>query len=378
MFYNMLGGNAIFAFFMRLLFFLGLWAGLIVSPDPMEMKKLSFLLLLCAGTIIFYFFIPIFKKRNLLFSLMLTLVFVSSFFIDQIGLPFVELLFLYIMIEAVFVIRHHSFYLILSMYLSFSLITMYLHHQFKMEFVLSLILTSALLYLMWRKIVEREDLHFVYNEVVTEYRHLKRKALENEKMVRLEERTRISREIHDSVGHKLTAVLMQLEMMSMETNDPRIETIKKEVRASMEEIRLAVRTLKQDEAAGLSSVLQLIRKLEVESHMSIHLTTKHGVLSIKLSNEQSIALYRVLQEALTNAMRYASSNEVIVIIGRTAVGDFHIIVQNRIKKAKAFQLGFGLENMQQRLAEIGGAVNAYQTEDQFIVDASFPLEGDDI
>ncbi|QED46234.1 sensor histidine kinase [Cytobacillus dafuensis] len=334
------------------------------------------LLLLCASSIILFFLIPIYKTSLVLFSSMLTLVFFSIIFVDIKSLYYGELLYLYIAIEAAFFVQRHSFYIILGVYTIFSVITLFIHDSLTIESVLAVGFMSALLYLLWRKIGERAELFFVHNEVILEYRQLKRKALENESMARLEERTRISREIHDSVGHKLTAVLMQLEMMSMEVNDPRLVTIKKEVRDSLEEIRLAVRTLNQDEAAGLTSVLQLIRKLETESHISINFTTKHGILSAKLSNDQSIVLYRVLQEALTNAMRYAASREVMVTLGRTAVGHFHINIQNRINNAQPFQPGFGLQNMRERLDEIGGSVQAYQTEGFFIVDASFPLKGD--
>ncbi len=372
----MLGGAVIFIFFIRFLFFLSLWVGLVLSPEHLELKRLSFLLLLCTGAIILHFIIPIFKKKEVLFTLIFTLVFLTNFFIEVKGMYFILLLLLYIMVEAALYVRARSFYYLSIVAVFFAISSLYIHDRLSIVFVFSVMLMYFLLQLLWKKIGDREDLLAIYNEVLLEYRLLKRRALENEGHVRLEERTRISREIHDSVGHKLTAVLMQLEIMSIESNDLRIGTVKKEVRDSLEEIRLAVRTLKHDEAAGLSSVLQLIRKLEVESHLSINLTTKHGVLSIKLTNDQSIVLYRVLQEAFTNAMKYATSREVFVVLGRTAVGHFHLNVQNRINGAKSSHHGFGLENMQQRLEEIGGTVNAYQTEKYFIVEASFPLKED--
>lgn len=373
-----LGGATIFTFFIRFLFFLSLWVGLILSPELLELNELSALLLFCAGSIIVYFLVPISKKSYLHFILMLILVYSANIFVDKMGLTYIGLLQLYIMVEAALVVRDRKYYFILCSYFILSVHSLQLHNSLKFEYILLICLLCSLLYLLWKKIEEREELFLLYNEMILEYRQLKRKAFENEEMVRLEERTRISREIHDSVGHTLTAVLMQLEMLSMESSDTRIDTIKKDVRNSLEEIRLAVRTLKQDEAVGVSSVLQLIRKLEVESHISIHLTTKHGVLSTKLSNEQSIVLYRSLQEALTNAMRYGASREIFVVFGRNAVGDFHLVVKNRIKGARVFNHGFGLENMKKRLEEIGGTMNAYQTEEQFIVDATFPVKGEEI
>lgn len=65
----------------------------------------------------------------------------------------------------------------------------------------------------------------------------------------------------------------------------------------------------------------LIRKLEAESHILVQFTIKQGVLSVSLSNEKSVALYRIIQEALTNAMRHAQAREVKIILGKSAKED---------------------------------------------------------
>ena len=169
----------------------------------------------------------------------------------------------------------------------------------------------ACLYLN-RYVDETNEKRELYNELLGEYRSLKRSTLQQEEVVRLEERTRVARDIHDSVGHKLTSLLMQLEMDSMTGNYANIVELKKLARDSLEETRHAVRQLKEEEFTGIQSVLQLIRKLESESHLLVRLVTEKGALSLSLSNAQSITLYRVLQEALTNAMKHGASREIEV------------------------------------------------------------------
>lgn len=218
-----------------------------------------------------------------------------------------------------------------------------------------------------------EEKKELYDGLLREYRLLKRHAYKNEKIARLEERTRIAREIHDVVGHKLTSLLMLLRINSM-TKDVEYENVVLLAEEALHETRKAVKTLQNDESGGIASVLQLIRKLEYESHIYIAFTTEKGILSSNLSNNQSVCLYRVLQEALTNAMKHAHSREVEVKLSKNAIGYIEFIVINKIVEQKAFTFGFGLNNMKKRVQELGGDILAYYEKHHFVVKGSFPEE----
>lgn len=222
---------------------------------------------------------------------------------------------------------------------------------------------------------ERQEQKELYSQLLGEYRKLKRLNLEREENVRIQERTMIARNIHDSVGHRLTALLMQLEMLSIQKKSTEYDGLKEMAKESLEEIRRAVKALQSEENEGISAVVQLIRKLEAESHLSVQFTIKQGILSVPLTNEKSIALYRVIQEGLTNAMRHAGTREVQVTLGKSAAGDIQFTVINRVAEPKPFTLGFGLKNMKSRLKEINGTLEAYQTEEQFVLTGTIPNEG---
>ncbi|MGM9925877.1 MAG: sensor histidine kinase [Bacillus sp. (in: firmicutes)] len=224
--------------------------------------------------------------------------------------------------------------------------------------------------LMQEQLLEKTQL---YEGLLREYRILKRQAYHNQKAARLEERTHIAREIHDAVGHKLTSLLMLLKMNSMEAADDS-ERFVQLAEEALHETRKAVRTLENDEYEGIGSVLQLIRKLESESHIFIAFTTEKGVLSSNLSNRQSVCLYRILQETLTNAMKHAYSREVQVKLSKNAIGRIELIVANKVLGPKAFEYGFGLQNMEKRIQELGGELLAYYEGGQFVVKGSFPEE----
>lgn len=168
---------------------------------------------------------------------------------------------------------------------------------------------------------------------------------------------------------------MQLQMISMENDSDEYKELKRLAAESLGETRHAVKTLKNDEVAGIASVLQLIRKLEAENHLLVRFTTKQGVLNTDLSNEQSITLYRSIQEGLTNAMKHSSSREVSVTLGRSAIGALEWVISNPITSPIPFELGFGLTAMKERVEEQGGSFRVYQTEKAFVVEGSMPVKG---
>nr|WP_245251006.1 histidine kinase [Virgibacillus litoralis] len=194
-----------------------------------------------------------------------------------------------------------------------------------------------------------------------------------ERDARLEERTKIARDIHDSVGHRLTALIMKLEMLSIQNNSAEYSELKVMAQGSLDQTRHAVKALQREEHEGLATVVHLIRKLEAESHIQVQFTIKQGVLSVPLSNEKSVVLYRVIQEALTNAMRHAQSKEVHINLGRSATGAISFEVLNRIYDATPFEFGFGLSNMKDRVEEVNGTLYVYQTEGKFVVLGTIPV-----
>ncbi|WP_236686964.1 sensor histidine kinase [Ornithinibacillus contaminans] len=212
----------------------------------------------------------------------------------------------------------------------------------------------------------------LYDQLLGEYRKLKRVNLLVEQDARVEERNRIARDIHDSVGHRLTALIMKLEMLAIQANNDAYRELKVMAEESLDETRQAVKALQAEETEGIATVVHLIRKLEAESHMVVQFTMKQGVLSVPLSNENSVVLYRVIQEALTNAMRHGQSREVQVVIGKSAIGDVTLEITNAIFQAKAFEFGFGLTNMKKRVEEVDGKLEVYQTENQFKVTGIIP------
>jgi signal transduction histidine kinase len=350
-----------------------LWA-LYLYQHFQHSNGLSLLLFISSIAVVSYFLLQVVKQPIILYAIIYLLILFAEWRYDLSSNMYSLLLYLYLYVEAIFhlSVRTYRWLTVIHFLCSFMIVIGMKNGE--VEWLIAFAIYSVISMKLNENVFEREEQKEFYEQLLGEYRRLKRLNYETERSARLEERTRIARDIHDSVGHKLTALLMQLEILSLKDPREEYEELKHLVRDSLEETRLAVRALKTEEHEGISSVLQLIRKLELESHIMVHFTTRQGVLSVRLTNQRNVVLYRVIQEALTNAMRHAQSREVFIVLGKSAVGDLEFSVKNRIVEPKPFQMGFGLTNMKQRVEEEGGTLHVFQTNNEFVVQGTLPAK----
>ncbi|MGP4038549.1 sensor histidine kinase [Gracilibacillus sp. D59] len=212
--------------------------------------------------------------------------------------------------------------------------------------------------------------------LLDEYRRMKRQLVTEEENARQDERMLIGHEIHDSVGHKLTALLMQLEAFRLNTDEKdkeKVEKLKELAEQSLEETRRAVKSFKQNEVGGLQGLIRLIRKLEMEKFMKINFSVKHGAFAASLTGEQSFAIYRAVQEALTNIMKHSSAREAHISFEAPGGSVFRFEVVNPARANSFFQEGYGLHAMRERLEKVGGTLEIHHDERQFAVRGSIRL-----
>ncbi|MGG0720514.1 histidine kinase [Robertmurraya massiliosenegalensis] len=223
----------------------------------------------------------------------------------------------------------------------------------------------------YKKITDHnQDLEARYEALLSEYRNVKRRVFSEEEETRQEERMLIAHEIHDSVGHKLSALIIQLEAFRLkvfEQDQEQVRFLKELASESLEETRRAVKSLKVNETGGLPGVLRLIRKLEMESLLRIHFSVKHGAFSAHLTGEQSFVIYRSVQEALTNVMKHSSAREAEISFEAPGGGIFRFEVNNPVTDDSKFTEGFGLTEMRNRLQKLGGNLDTYKTGEMFTV-----------
>ena len=211
----------------------------------------------------------------------------------------------------------------------------------------------------------------------------------------LEERTTIARELHDVVAHHMSVVAIQAEAAPYRVQDPPEElvaalaTIRENAVTALTELRRVLGVVRADlpadldgwgpEApqptlAELDDLLANVRRagLEVES------VTTGSVRTLPQGVE--LSAYRIVQEALSNALRHAPGASARVELGYVPVGlGLRIVNGPPAEAARASRAsrgtGHGLLGMRERAAMLGGGLTAEATDDGgFVVEAFLPVE----
>ena len=257
--------------------------------------------------------------------------------------------------------------------------------------VLTLALVAALSFLGYnfrllsREIVRTRELELIQRENVRSSRALSARILDLQDA----ERRRIARELHDSVGQYLVGLKINLEqLLTTRANfSPTHEKLLSDTVALAERSMLEVRTISHllhppllDEV-GLESAIRWYADGFAQRcalKVSLHLDS----IINRLPKEVELALFRVLQESLTNVHRHANAKSIEVVltcstghIVLTVIDDGVGItpeVLTRFSSGRA--AGVGVAGMRERLAELDGTLEVERASRGTAVRATIPVE----
>ncbi|WP_341414678.1 sensor histidine kinase [Paenibacillus filicis] len=209
-----------------------------------------------------------------------------------------------------------------------------------------------------------------HEELQQTHRELEEASLHSLRYAVLEERTRIARDLHDSIGHGLTSVIVQLQALpymlrsGTDEADSTLSTVLDVARGCLQEVRSVVHHMALDETGlGALALKSLIQQLHVQSGLPIHWTDESR--SGAWTQEHSELLYRVLQEALTNIIRHADASRVDVKL-EEADSELVLTVRDNgtYRGEPPLAEGFGLAGMRARCERAGGVLTVAAVEPQ--------------
>ncbi len=212
-------------------------------------------------------------------------------------------------------------------------------------------------------------------------------ATAQERRLLMEERNRIARELHDVVAHGLSVISIQASTLQYRIEDVPAEVIAEldditdSARSALVEMRGLLAVLRQEDSENLLAPQPTLSFLPtlIES-------TRRGAESVRLhvagelddphvSEATSLSAYRIVQEALSNALRHAPGSDIEVSITITLQ---HVIVEV-VNSAPTAPIrvteghGFGLRGMHERAGFVRGTLTAEPTPDGgFLVHAVLP------
>jgi len=203
---------------------------------------------------------------------------------------------------------------------------------------------------------------------------------------RMRERSRIAGDLHDAVGHELSLLSLRagaMEMASDLSRERRSEAAELREAAGRAADRLAeaLRVLRADEEAAPlrpsdDSLTALVERSR-SSGMDVTLIQREGTRNLPVMVDR--AVYRVVQEALTNAARHAPGSAMEVAVETTA-DEVSVQVTGGAPRpgaprAQGAGSGTGLVSLRERVRHVGGTFRAGRDGAGWTVSASLPLHG---
>lgn len=186
------------------------------------------------------------------------------------------------------------------------------------------------------------------------------------------ERLRIARDLHDSLGHHLTALVIQLQVAEYQADaahQPQLQHCHQLAKQLLQDIRHSVSQLREPQKPHLASqcraLAQNFPQLKLQCQISADLA---------LDPLSTALLFRVCQEALTNSIRHASATEASIEVWR-----HQSLVNLRYRdNGQCLQWplreGNGLQGMRERIEEAGGQLLLSRAQQALQIDVELPEE----
>jgi PAS domain S-box-containing protein len=200
-----------------------------------------------------------------------------------------------------------------------------------------------------------------------------------------EERRRIAREIHDGLGQELAAAKMILDGILAKDKAPTLQ------QASMEASQLVDRAIQQvrtishllhppllDEVGLVSALRWFLEGLSQRSGIEIQLQVQPKSLG-RLKSEVETAIFRIVQEALTNMFRHSGARHGCIALASengnimVKVSDDGKGIDEDVVQFRPESVGVGIGGMRQRVTELGGTLRLVNANPGTIVEVVIPV-----
>lgn len=197
-----------------------------------------------------------------------------------------------------------------------------------------------------------------------------------EENAEIRERKRISREIHDTLGHALTGIsagidaVLVLVDMDKESAKKQLHNLSEIVRQGIVDVRRSLNKMRPgalEELTLKASLQALIKPYTKIANLTIDLDYQWGEVDFEKTTE--IVIFRAIEEAITNSIRHGQAQHIWLKLTHDKT-HYYVAISDNGRGCPNIKYGFGLTQMQERLATIGGKVS-YQGDDGFKIKIMF-------
>lgn len=225
-----------------------------------------------------------------------------------------------------------------------------------------------------------EELKTANGQLQVMNEQLKDFAAMQKKMGEVEERNRIAREIHDTLGHTMTGLSAGIDAcsalidFSVEETKKQLQLLAKVARQGLQDIRRSMNKLRPDalEKHNLETALEKLM-VETMDTSNVLIQYESTVEEMKFEEDEEDIIYRVVQESITNAIRHGAATKIYINF-RTIENLLVIRIQDNGRGCTDIHKGFGLTHMKERVQMLQGTIH-YDGSHGFQVHVQIPIRG---
>lgn len=244
-------------------------------------------------------------------------------------------------------------------------------------FNIILFIIFMIIYIL-KQIQENEYISKKLSMVAMINKKMQKYVIVTEKFGEKNERKRLARELHDTIGHALAGMAVGVDAcITMIDKNPQLakaqlKVISKAIRKGMKDVRNSLNKMRPDflQQYRLKEAIEKMKE-EISDVTDLKINLNYQIDAIGFDTKIEDILFRVIQESITNSIRH----------GLATVVDIDIYKENNLlclkikdngKGCKAINYGFGLKQMVERVSQIRGDINFY-SENGFTTEIKIPL-----
>lgn len=244
-------------------------------------------------------------------------------------------------------------------------------------FNIILFIIFMIIYIL-KQIQENEYISKKLSMVAMINKKMQKYVIVTEKFGEKNERKRLARELHDTIGHALAGMAVGVDAcITMIDKNPQLakaqlKVISKAIRKGMKDVRNSLNKMRPDflQQYRLKEAIEKMKE-EISNVTDLKINLNYQIDETGFDTKIEDILFRVIQESITNSIRH----------GLATVVDINIYKENNLlclkikdngKGCKAINYGFGLKQMVERVSQIRGDINFY-SENGFTTEMKIPL-----
>jgi two-component system sensor histidine kinase UhpB len=206
---------------------------------------------------------------------------------------------------------------------------------------------------------EVAELTRAFNEMLERLESERRESTSRTLAAQETERLRLARELHDEIGQRLTAVLLQLSRLTNEAPGElreSVEEVAETARGALQEVRTIAAQLRPvalDDLGLVSALGVLTEQMSEQAETQVDARLPRRLP--ELDEEAELVVYRVAQEALTNAVRHSDAETIELALEHTD-GRVRLVVRDDGRGFGGTEPGNGVKGMRERALLVGGSL----------------------